>query len=124
MTDARIIKQRHAELRKKQMARCNRSNLMVDTQFVIAHTDFDSQYKGILSIRRGDIIRVQTGCDRSQKWWMGTIVKSYHGNRGFGYFFPVLTEEYSFMDNRIASRIPMALFDAHGNFRYANKINC
>ncbi|KAJ2306149.1 hypothetical protein IWW55_001586 [Coemansia sp. RSA 2706] len=115
------IEKRHAELHRQQAGKRRLRSLAVDTQFVIAHTDFASQYKGILSINRGDIIRVQAGGDVHQKWWLGTVVKSYHGNHGYGYFFPVLTETYNFMDNRIASRIPMALFDANGQFRNPQK---
>ncbi|KAJ1849163.1 hypothetical protein LPJ73_003795, partial [Coemansia sp. RSA 2703] len=34
----------------------NIHNLTVDTQFLEAFIDFESQYDGILSIRKGDII--------------------------------------------------------------------
>ncbi|KAJ1901879.1 hypothetical protein LPJ66_000435 [Kickxella alabastrina] len=99
----------------------NRHSLTVDTRFVIAHTDFESQYNGILSIRKGDIIRVKQGGDGHPKWWLGTVIRSYENTKGHGYFFPVLTEQYNFMDNRIASRIPMALLDIHGHFRKYDK---
>ncbi|KAJ2161448.1 hypothetical protein GGF46_001469 [Coemansia sp. RSA 552] len=121
MTTASAIEKRHALLRRQQSMKRQILTLNVDTHFVVAHTDFESQYKGILSIRAGDIIRVQTGGDVHPKWWLGTIVKSYYGSKGYGYFFPVLTETYQFMDNRIASRIPMALFDGNGKFRNAGK---
>ncbi|KAJ2353109.1 hypothetical protein IWW50_005007 [Coemansia erecta] len=117
MSPVSNIEKRYTELCKRQVGRRNMQNLNVDTQFVIAHTDFESQYKGILSIHKGDIIRVQSGGDMHQKWWLGTVVKSYFGSRGYGYFFPVLTEEYQFMDSRIASRIPMALMNMNGQVR-------
>ncbi|PIA14820.1 hypothetical protein COEREDRAFT_88350 [Coemansia reversa NRRL 1564] len=115
------IERRHATLCKQQERKCNRPNLNVDTRFVIAHTDFESQYKGILSIRRGDIIRVQAGGNTHPKWWLGTVVKSYYGSKGYGYFFPVLTESYDFMDTRIAPRIPMVLLDPNGKLRNGGK---
>ncbi|KAJ2774467.1 hypothetical protein IWQ56_000562 [Coemansia nantahalensis] len=111
-----LFERRQAGLRMQQPGRRNRHQLSVDTMFVIAHTDFLVNCSGALPIRRGDIIRVQRGGDEDAKCWYGTVVKSYHGSEGSGYFFPVLTEPYGFMDNRIAARIPMALFDAHGNF--------
>ncbi|KAJ1755250.1 hypothetical protein LPJ77_002425 [Coemansia sp. RSA 2523] len=121
MTSASTIERRHMQLRKQQAGKRSLSSLSIDTQFVIAHTDFESQYKGILSIRRGDILRIESGSDMEQKWWRGTIVKSYYGSKGYGYFFPVLTEEYDFMDSRIASRIPMALMKLNGQHRNSRR---
>ncbi|KAJ2710378.1 hypothetical protein H4R19_003773 [Coemansia spiralis] len=111
-----LFERRHAGLCRQQPGRHNMHQLSVDTVFVIAHTDFLVNCSGALPIRRGDIIRVQSDGAHDPKCWYGTIVKSYHGSEGSGYFFPVLTEAYDFGDNRIAARIPMALFDAHGNF--------
>ncbi|KAJ2786292.1 hypothetical protein GGI15_001629 [Coemansia interrupta] len=95
----------------------NIHNLTVDTQFLEAFIDFESQYDGILSIRKGDIIAVKQGGDQHPKWWLGTVIRSYYGTKGYGYFFPVITKPYTFMDDRIAARIPRALFDIHGDLR-------
>ncbi|KAJ1816303.1 hypothetical protein IWW57_006313 [Coemansia sp. S610] len=105
------FKKRYTRLISRPAPNRNRLDLTVDTNFVIAHTNFDSQYKGILSVRKGDIIRVQRNGDAHPKWWLGTIVKSYYKNKGYGYFFPVLTEPYNFMDNRIATRVPKMLLN-------------
>ncbi|KAJ2831533.1 SCF ubiquitin ligase complex subunit cdc4, partial [Coemansia furcata] len=102
---------RYTRLISRPAPNRNRHDLTVDTNFVIAHTNFDSQYKGILSVRKGDIIRVQRNGDTHPKWWLGTVVKSYYKNKGYGYFFPVLTEPYNFMDNRIATRVPKMLLN-------------
>ncbi|KAJ1731324.1 hypothetical protein LPJ61_002590 [Coemansia biformis] len=115
-TSSSLFERRHAGLCRQKAGRHNMHLLSVDTMFVIAHTDFLVNCDGALHIRRGDIIRVQRGGADDPKCWVGTVVKSYYGSEGTGYFFPVLTEPYNFMDNRIAARIPMALFDADGNF--------
>ncbi|KAI9500395.1 hypothetical protein GGI25_003137 [Coemansia spiralis] len=123
MNVLRLTKFQQNYMRVAQRPRRNRNthNLTVDTKFVIANMDFESTNKGILSIRCGDIIRVQHGGDAHPKWWVGTVVKSYYGSKGYGYFFPVLFEEYDFLDNRIASRIPMALLELHGKLRSLKK---
>lgn len=95
----------------------NKPNLHLDTDFVKVLADFDSDVDGILSVRRGDILRVQRDGKVNQKWWIGTIIKSYHHNRGTGYFFTDLTEPYDFIDNRIATRVPKLLIDLKNNSR-------
>ncbi|KAJ2871645.1 hypothetical protein FB639_004447 [Coemansia asiatica] len=105
---------RYQTLAMRPVRNRNIYSLTVDIHFVVAHTNFDSQHEGILTIRPGDIVRVKYGGDSHPKWWEGAVIRSYFGNKGSGYFFPVLTESYNFMDNRIASRIPMALLDVHG----------
>ncbi|KAJ2782100.1 hypothetical protein H4R18_002468 [Coemansia javaensis] len=120
-TGGNSFTRRHAQLCRQQAGRRNRHMLSVDTEFVIVHTDFMVKCSGTLSVRRGDIIRVHRDGTGHPEWWTGTIVKSYYGSQGTGHFFTVLTEPYTFMDNRIAARIPMALFDSAGNFRHASK---
>ncbi|KAJ1819658.1 hypothetical protein LPJ56_003598 [Coemansia sp. RSA 2599] len=105
---------RYQQLAHRPVRDRNIHGLTVDIKFVVAHTDFYFEQEGILAIRPGDIIRVKYGGDTHPKWWEGTIIKSYFGNKGSGYFFPVLVDTYNFMDSRIASRIPMQLLDVHG----------
>ncbi|KAJ2705872.1 hypothetical protein FB645_002056 [Coemansia sp. IMI 203386] len=109
-----VFVQRYCAVAQRPKRNRNVNDLSVDIQFVVAHTNFDSHHEGILTIRPGDIVRVTHGGNSHPKWWQGTIIRSYFGNKGTGYFFPVLTQSYTFMDNRIASRIPMALLDVHG----------
>ncbi|KAJ2387308.1 hypothetical protein GGI23_006307 [Coemansia sp. RSA 2559] len=96
---------------KRSFGKRNVHGLCVDTKFVEAFMDFESTDGRILSVRKGDIIRVWCNGEVHSRWWLGTVIKSFYGNKGNGYFFPVLVEEYNFMDNRIASRIPVACME-------------
>ncbi|KAJ2550098.1 hypothetical protein EV175_004195 [Coemansia sp. RSA 1933] len=106
---------------KQSFGKRNVHGLCVDTKFVEAFMDFESTDGRILSVRKGDIIRVWRNGEVHSRWWLGTIIKSFYGNKGNGYFFPVLVEEYNFMDNRIASRIPVACMEMKRKARSNNK---
>ncbi|KAJ2662238.1 hypothetical protein IWW48_001978 [Coemansia sp. RSA 1200] len=102
---------RHRRASRSSLGRRNVHQLSVDTKFVVAFMDFESTDGRILSVRKGDIIRVWRNGEVHSRWWLGSVIKSFYGNKGNGYFFPVLVEEYNFMDNRIASRIPVACME-------------
>ncbi|KAJ1728054.1 hypothetical protein LPJ72_005647 [Coemansia sp. Benny D160-2] len=102
---------RHRRASRSSLGRRNMHQLSVDTKFVVAFMDFESTDGRILSVRKGDIIRVWRNGEVHSRWWLGSVIKSFYGNKGNGYFFPVLVEDYNFMDNRIASRIPVACME-------------
>ncbi|KAJ2564195.1 hypothetical protein IW140_005829 [Coemansia sp. RSA 1813] len=118
-TAAKFIR-RYKRTIESSFGKRNVHGLCVDTKFVVAFMDFESTDGRILSVRKGDIIRVWRNGEVHNRWWLGTVIKSFYGNKGHGYFFPVLVEEYNFMDNRIASRIPVACMEMKRKARLNN----